>query len=294
MSSSERKIFHDFNPKPPKHWYYVDVVAFHEKQQRLNDKYGYNFAHFTIADNLSLSVEQKEKILATYDKDSIWYKRDIEGKRITAEGSIYPLFANNIERYLIDAPPHIMLAAIGVDFGGSKSGQAFSCVGFTKGFKEVIILDEEYRTGTLDNPNTLAAAFVEFCKRNKSKYPLSSAFADSAEQILIRGLKLKLMCERVGIQMNNSLKIPIIDRIRLENMLFATDRIKIMRHCKTVREGFSNALWDDNADEDKRLDNFTSNIDILDATEYAMEAYASQINFGAKPHELMSLREPLH
>ena len=257
-------------------------MEYHARQQRINDKYGYNYEHFTIADNLSLSVEEKRRILGTYDKDSIWYKRDIEGRRIAAEGAVYPLFANNPERYLIDKEPEIMAGAIGVDFGGNKSGQAFVCVGFTRGYKEIIVLDEEYRRGTLDNPNSLAIAFSEFCKRNKRKYPIMYAFADSTEQVLIRGLEVRVRQDRVGIVLNNSLKTPVIDRIRLENMLFGTDRIKIKRQCKVTQEGFENAVWNDKAEEDERLDDFTSNVDILDALEYAIEPFGREINLGGQ------------
>lgn len=34
ISSSDRKIFHDLNPKPPAHWYYTEILDFHEKKQR--------------------------------------------------------------------------------------------------------------------------------------------------------------------------------------------------------------------------------------------------------------------
>jgi hypothetical protein len=71
-------------------------------------------------------------------------------------------------------------------------------------------LDEEYRTGTLDDPNSLALAFVEFCQRNKSKYPIKYAFADSAEQVLIRGLEARVRQEKAGIVLNNSLKGKVI------------------------------------------------------------------------------------
>jgi PBSX family phage terminase large subunit len=282
MSSKRRKVFHDLNPKSPKHWYYEEIVGYHARQQEANNKYGFNYEHFTIADNLSLTTKEKRRILGTYDRDSIWYKRDIEGRRIAAEGGIYPLFASNPERYIIEKEPEIMTAAIGVDFGGSRSGQAFVCVGFTRGYREAIILDEEYRRGTLDNPNSLAIAFSNFCLRNKRKYAIRNAFADSAEQVLIRGLEARVRQDMAGILLNNALKTKVIDRIRLENMLFGTDRLKIMKHCKVAREGFENAVWNGKAEEDERLDDFTSNIDILDATEYALEPFVRELNVGAK------------
>jgi hypothetical protein len=95
-------------------------------------------------------------------------------------------------------------------------------------------------------------------------------------------LEARVRQDRVGIMLNNSLKTKVVDRIRLENMLFGTDRLKIMRRCEVAREGFENAVWNEKVGEDERLDNFTSNVDILDAVEYAVEPFGREINLGAK------------
>ena len=279
LSSSCRIIFHDLNPKPPKHWYYRDILDFHFAQQKKNKKYGFNYEHFTIADNPSIPDEVKRQILSTYDTDSIWFKRDILGLRIAAEGAVYPLFANHPKDFIIKTAPPIILGSVGVDFGGNKSGQSFSLVGFTPRYAKKIILDEEYRKGALDNPATLAAAFSFFVQRNIRAYPaLKYAFADSAEQVLIRGLAAELKKDKVPLLLRNSLKLPIIDRIRLDNLLLSQGRLEIMEHCKYTQDAFAEALWDDKADEDKRLDNFTSNIDMLDSQEYGSEAFIGQLN----------------
>ena len=40
LSSSNRKIFHDLNPKPPAHWYYTEFLKFHEEQSAKIKGYG--------------------------------------------------------------------------------------------------------------------------------------------------------------------------------------------------------------------------------------------------------------
>ncbi len=92
LSSKDRKIFHDLNPKAPGHWYYTDILPFHEKKQAKNLHYGYNYGHFTIADNMSVSDEQLKEAIGTYDPDTVWYRRDILGLREQAEGLIYTCF----------------------------------------------------------------------------------------------------------------------------------------------------------------------------------------------------------
>lgn len=92
LSSKDRKIFHDLNPKSEGHWYYEDILNFHKEKQSVNSIYGYNYGHFTIADNMSITDEELEIAIDTYDKKSVWYQRDILGKRKQTEGLIYPMF----------------------------------------------------------------------------------------------------------------------------------------------------------------------------------------------------------
>lgn len=96
LSSGDRKVFHDLNPKSEGHWYYLDVLNFHDAQQAANPLYGYNYGHFTIADNMSVSDEQLKQRISTYDKRTVWYQRDILGKRKQTEGLIYPMFNPDI------------------------------------------------------------------------------------------------------------------------------------------------------------------------------------------------------
>lgn len=118
ISSPDRKVFHDLNPKAPGHWYY-DILDFHEKQQLRGPAYGYNYGHFTIADNMSISDAQLRQILKTYDKTTVWYKRDILGLRCIAEGLVYPMFSE--VQHVVDEIPWQALQRgrwyISVDYG---------------------------------------------------------------------------------------------------------------------------------------------------------------------------------
>lgn len=283
MSSANRKVFHDLNPKAPKHWYYSDVLSFHESRQRDNPSYGYNYGHFTIADNMSIPDDQMRRVLDTYDKGSVWYQRDILGKRAAAEGLVYRTFANTPDRYIIDsADTHLKetgqtvgAVMIGVDFGGTRSATTMKAVLITRGAGEVIVAHEKHIRSEID-PQQLSREYAEFVREVTARWGMSQTRADSAEQILIRGLYGMVLREKLRTEVKNAIKRPIIDRIRLTNLLFAQDRIKICKGCRHMIEAFADAVYDEKH-EDERLDNGTSDIDSLDAFEYCIEPHIAAL-----------------
>ena len=202
---------------------------------------------------------------------TVYYKRFILGEWAAAEGACFPLFAANPDAFLIALPPTIAYANIGVDFGGGTSGHAFQCVGFTFRHAEMVILDEYYNQSALD-PRTLEAEFVTFVRKCTAKYPVVDVYCDSAEQTLINGLRNA--AARAGLRVNiyNAMKKPINERIRAVCKLQGSGRFKVMRHCEHTIDAYASAVYDPKAlTQDVRLDNGTSNIDTLDATEYAYE-----------------------
>lgn len=274
LAAIDRKIFWDLNPENPQAPIYVNYL---DKYQN-NKSMSYNYRHFTIFDNITITDERKQDIINQYDQSSIWYKRDILGQRIACEGAIYQLFINNKDRFIIDElTDPLMFCHVGVDFGGNKSANTFQLTGFTSGFEKIITLDEYYSKEQL-TPEQFADEFVNFIKRNLAKgYKVTDIFMDSAEQMLIRGLKNALVKAGIFITVKNALKSSINERIKFYCMMFDNNKYFIMRHCHHTIDAFNNALWDDKSLEDKRLDNGIINIDTLDAQEYSTELYHKKI-----------------
>ena len=224
----------------------------------------------TIDDNPFLPPEFVEQLKKEY-AGTVYYKRFILGQWAAAEGACFPLFAAQPERYIIREAPPIMLANIGVDFGGGTSGHAFQCVGFTWRYGQMVILEEYFNQAALD-PQTLEREFVEFVQKCQAKYTISEVFCDSAEQTLINGLRTAAARSRLRVNIYDAMKKPINDRIRAACKLQGANRFKIMEHCKITIDAYASAVYDSkNLTADVRLDNGTSNIDTLDATEYAYE-----------------------
>ena len=274
VASYEPKVLWDLNPCAPRHRIYEDYIDLY-KTTYLG---GYNYEHFLLADNYSITEQRRKEIEAQYDPNSVWYRRDILGQRTVAEGLVYLQYADDPDAYDARGEEDGVFAAnIGVDFGGTGSATTFVCTGFTKAFKYIIPLYSERLDEEL-NPEELNDRFADFVMLcyNKLGRPMN-VYADSAEQILIRGLKRVALQKGLPAQTHNARKLPINDRIRLVNKLVAQDRWRVCRGAQTVKAAMCEALWHPKKD-DERLDDGTTDIDTLDAMEYSIEPYFNELS----------------
>ena len=250
-----------FNPQGPGHWL-----------KRFLDSGADVFAQtYTIDDNPFLDRTFVENLKREY-RGTVLYDRYILGRWAVAEGRVYRLFTDAPERFIRDdiPPGDVRQAAVGVDFGGGKSAHAFCLAAVTwKGEAAVI---DEYRRQSALTPESLARDFVDFLRRCAGRYPVCEVWCDSAEQTLINGLRAA--CEKSGlfIPIGNAMKKPINDRIRAVCLMMGAGRFLIARRCENTIQALTDALWDGrSAVRDVRLDDGTTNIDSLDAMEYALE-----------------------
>lgn len=263
------KFWFSCNPEGPDHWFYKEWIQKHQEKNC-------DYLHFTMADNPSLDA----KIIARYEAmyEGVFYQRYILGQWVQAEGVIYEKFASNMDRYLIDSVPEdLMLVNVGVDFGGNKSATAFVATGFTPMLKQVIVLDA-VRITTKLSPEQLDKEFVAFATDVYAKYgkPFNTR-CDNAEPVLIRGLKNAALQSRLRTNVKLALKKPITDRIDLVARLLGQDRLKMLGSTtKPLQYGLRTAVWNEKQ-EGKRLDDGTSDIDIIDAFEYSIEEYMDNL-----------------
>lgn len=296
LSSADRKIFHDLNPKEEEHWYYEEILKFHEKQQEINPEYGYNYGHFTLVDNMSLSNKKIRKILSTYDKDTVWYKRDIKGEREVAEGIIFRRFANNNEPYLYDdaelfeeyeengekkqrLKKTLFKVVIGVDFGGNGSMTTFVATGYFNRYHDFRAMEEENIPLSPDiDADKICDVYVGFYKMVMGKYGrVDWTFPDSAATTMINSLRSA--SRKAGLPYKNikgCRKNEIEERPKMVDLLFNTGRLKINRRCTKLRKAIGRLKWDKdhpNQPEDKNIGNCNDWWDgfcytLLDFVEY--------------------------
>ena len=290
LSSENRKIFHDLNPKPPSHWYYTDFLKFHEEQSSKVENYGYNYGHFNIFNNLSISNEKLRKVLSTYNKNSIWYKRDILGQRIASAGILFGEIANNKARYMADKARSGFITT-GVDFGKNGSAHAFCSQRISRTFDYIDVLRSDEVDCTENGESVgdslgvgeilarLDKGFIDHIKYVIKKWgSIEAIFCDGAEPELIEFLKKALIRNSLSIPIYSSIKIEIPSRIHLSGVLFMQDRIKFVKNeTDIIVKSFQEATQDEEADDDRWLDDGTSDIDILDAYHYGVERWYKQL-----------------
>lgn len=282
IAAVKRKVWWDLNPDNPKSWIYTEYIDKYQKDAASGDFLGgYNYEHFTIDDNINITDERKAVVKSQYDPTSIWYKRDILGLRMRADGLIFQDFANNPDAYIVDSIEKSKITSIqvGIDFGGNNSKTTFVATAFFEGFKKLVVVDDykiEGKKGEV-NPETINKCFIQFVKRLYSCFnPLliKFAWADNEAQTLINGLRIACKRAKLFINVVDCYKAPVNDRIFTLAALMSQGRFFVMRHCKNVIDSLSEQIWDSKHEtEDVRLDDGTCDIDTADALEYSFSKF---------------------
>lgn len=260
----------DLNPSNPNADIYKNYI---DKFMGLD---WYRYEHFNIFDNATMSQERIEEIQNKYDKNSVWYKRDILGERMVAEGLVFPYFANNCKPYLFkyqslkekmkEEGKRFSHLIIGVDFGDNGSKYSWHLTGFTNDWDYMWALDE----GDMAKSNAIDAtkfckAFVRFYKRCVECYGyVEWIFPDSASNTLINTLRAYFYAEGLdGSIIAPVKKNELTDRPITVDSLLVTGRLKIEEHCKNLINALSELVWDEKKDipKDENVNNINDDWD---------------------------------
>ena len=272
LSSADRKIFHDLNPKAESHWYYTDVLDFHQEKQRRDRNYGYNYGHFTIADNLSIDDEKLRSTLKTYQKGTVWYERDILGRRKTAQGIIFPNFASDQTPYIIKAdelPKRFRSVEAGFDIGGNGSAYAMTCTG--QGYDGIQYkLKAEKRQADKMSMDDVEGFVTEFCDYVEKKYDvrIDSINCDHIDVII------NTINDNTKYSAGKCYKPPLQDRVFLYSKLFKTQKVKFVEdECDDLIDELCELVFDPKSEDAIYLDDGTYQIDCWDSNVYSESSY---------------------
>ena len=232
---------------------------------------------YTIFDNPFLPPEYVKQLCKEY-KGTVFYDRYILGKPCNAEGLIYRQFADNPEIFIRDEARdeygnkiNFMIISIGIDYGATKGETEFKATGITTMFKEAWTIGEKKLSG-LHSPEEIYKAFEEFYYEIVNEYgKVTHCFGDygALGQVITYGINKYLQQNRIPLQVQDCIKGKIVDRIHLDCALFGQSRRFLLRKCKYLKEAYEQAVWSDK-EPDTRLDDGTTPIDDLDASEYSM------------------------
>lgn len=254
------------NPENPTHWLkeFID-----------NKELDIYLQKYTIFDNPFLDPEFVKQLCKEYE-GTVYYDRLILGLWKRAEGAIYRKFADHPEEFIKEpAASDLTEIAIGVDFGGNKSGHSFVARGYDRdnnvyGLKSVRHMNKDFKDGI--DSNILNDLLIKFVNEVQEKYgKVDFIYWDNAETTLGQSIRNAMLKANPATIVRPAKKNRIKDRIECVLKLMGAGRFFITEDCETLSTALQEAVWDEKAMKDDRLDDGSSDIDTLDAFEYTIE-----------------------
>jgi PBSX family phage terminase large subunit len=263
ISVKDSKLWFNCNPGSKHSYFYENWICKAAEKNLLR-------VTLLLSDNPILSKKQIDEAVGMYS--GVFRERYIFGRWVEAEGLVYPTYAENPGRFSPSGSENPAFLSFGLDFGGNGSAHAGVLVGFTKNFREIIALSEYYRKEII-TPSELERDLVLFAK-SAPKLPVHGFYCDSAEQVLIKGIKNAFRAAKIPADVKNARKGSINERISFLNVMIDKGRFFVSDDCPRLRDALQSAVWGKSGE---RLDNGSVNIDSLDALEYALEPFMKQI-----------------
>lgn len=256
LSSPDRKIFHDLNPKAEAHWYYQDVLNFHEEKLKANSKYGLNYGHFTIADNMSISDDQLRAVLSTYDRKSVWYARDILGQRKMAEGLVYPMFS--MEKHVVKGViPYSSRHRyyVSIDYGTVNPFAAGLWDFDPVSHKAIMIRELYYRGGSANRTDN--EGYYRLLKKLIGDIKIEYIIIDPSASSMIE--TIEKYAEWLVVRADNDVLNGIQDVTKYLNM----GLLLFHESCKETFKEFDQYSWDEESGEDAIIKEFDHSMDMI-------------------------------
>jgi hypothetical protein len=247
-------VLWDLNPCNPSHSIYRNYIDLYKTQY----VGGYQYEHFTIHDNLSISDERKAEIESQYVKGSIWYRRDILGERCIAEGLIYPMYEDAIAEPPEDA--QVTDYVLSMDYGTMN---AFAALIFAKIGPTWYAIREYYYSGRNEGRQKTDEDYAKdidaWCADIESAGKLRTIIDPSAASFIAllrkRGDRYKV------IPADND----VLDGIRETANALENGHLKISPKLKNWKDEASGYIWDAKCVDDRPV---KVNDHLMDATRY--------------------------
>ena len=250
LAAKVRKVFWDLNPSAPGAWIYKNYIDRFESQY--NNRY--NYQHFTIRDNATITAQRLAEIEAQYDTNSIWYKRDILGQRCIAEGLVYPMFGPDCIVEPITEPCERYV--ISMDYGIQNPT---AMILWGKQDDTWYALKEFYHSGRETGSQKTDQQYYEELEKLAGDLPIDCLIVDPSATSFI-----------ALVRQNHRFKVrkainDVVDGIQKTAACLSNGKIKICACCERSIQEFGLYSWDDKAVEDTPI---KENDHAMDAIRY--------------------------
>lgn len=224
------KFWFNCNPAGPMHWFYVKWICRCRKLKLL-------YLHFTMADNLSLAKEIKERYESMWS--GVFYDRYIRGLWVAAEGLVYPMFdkvRNIVKEHAADGVFYVAM-----DYG-TINPTAMGLWRIQDG--EATMEREYYHDSRKENEQKTDEEYYSDLVNFVGDTPIQRIIIDpsaaSMKECIRRHHQFKTQ------DADNS----VLDGIRFTGAMIKTGRVKIHEDCKNTQREFGLYRWDEKTAQD--------------------------------------------
>ena len=256
VAAQKPLILWDLNPCNPGHSIYKNYIDAYKGRY----KGGYQYEHFTIADNLTISPERLEEIKSQYIVGSVWYRRDIDGERCIAEGLVYPMYEKAICASPEKQPSEYCIA---MDYGTMN---AFAALLFAKIDNTWYAIREYYYSGREKKIQKTDEQYAQdidvWCADVEPEKRLTTIIDPSAASFI--ALLRKRNHRYKVIPADNA----VMDGIRETANALENGYVKISPTCENWKNEAAGYVWDADAVEDGDDRPIKINDHLMDATRY--------------------------
>lgn len=240
------KYWFNCNPDNPRHWFKLNWI---DKAKEKNLVY----LHFTMDDNLSLSLKIKQRYRSMYV--GVFFKRFIEGIWCVADGLVYSMFDE--DKHVIHGEcPYSPMHHVSIDYG---TVNPFSAGMWGFDGKRAIRERELYYNGREKGVRLDDETYYQKLKELIGDTPIEYIIIDPSAASFIEVIK------KHGEYMVKGAKNDVLDGIRVTTTFLNTGRLFVHESCTNTIEEFGLYSWDEESGDDKVI---KENDHAMDDTRY--------------------------
>lgn len=269
INADIKRFYWDLNPDSPNAEIYKEFIDVYQKKSELGVlKGGFNLITFNIFDNINLSKENLENEISKYEPNTVWYRRDILGERCVAEGLVFPEFANNHKKWIVnkkELPDRFRECEVGFDIGGNDSAYAMTCTAY--GYDGVYYVLKSQKKQAYELPMHEIEQFAfSFLDNVKAEYGLNVQDVNTDHSDVI----INTLNEKRYI-FGKTYKPPLEDRPFAISMLLAQGKLKFVEgECEDLINELQNLVYDNKSEKPIVKDNGEMQIDTWDSFIYSL------------------------